>query len=481
MSMKGITAADLIRAAGGRLLTGDEKTELRHISLDSRSMEGDDLFVPIVGEKVDAHNFICQALGNGAAAVITSEHHNMDDVGEAMEKQCHGDETLRKKAESAVWIQVEDTRRALQDFGSCCRSRLSIPLVGITGSVGKTTTREMIAAALQTGFSVYKTPGNSNSQVGVPITIAQIPASAGIGVIELGMSDPGEMTKIARIARVNCAVITNIGVTHIEQLGSRENILKEKLHIQDGMDPDGFLLLNGDDQMLRDVVTDQGRRKLLYGMSPNCQYRGEGLHLENGYPVFTAVHGQERVTVRLKVMGSHMASNALAALAVAGEYGIPLEKAARGLEEFEGYRGRQQVFEWEGVTVIDDSYNASPVSMKAGLEVLCSMTGKDRRIAVLADMKELGPEAPAFHREIGACLREHPVDALVVLGDLAAEIGREAKLGEPEFSGSVTYCESLEQVETWLDHNLRAGDCVLLKGSNSMGLSRVVGHLKEGR
>ena len=478
--MDGFTCRDLVLATGGTLLMGKEDTPIRHISLDSRKMEGDDLFVPIIGENVDAHKFLCQAIGNGAAAVFTSRHRQPEEVRAAILKQCGDDISRMEAAMSAAWIGVEDTKRALQDFGIYCRSRQKLPLVGITGSVGKTTTREMIASALSAGFTVYKTPGNSNSQVGVPITIAAIPKQARIGVIELGMSEPREMTKIARIARVDCAVMTNIGVAHIEQLGSQDNILKEKLHIQDGMAEDGSLILNGDDRLLKSVIPMGNRRKILYGLAEDCQYRGEDLHFVNGYPVFTAVHGNERVTVRLRVMGSHMVSNALAALAVAHEYGIPMEAAAAKLEEFEGFKGRQQIFTLKGgITVIDDSYNASPVSMKAGLEVLGSMEpeGTGRRIAVLADMKELGPDAPRFHREIGEYIAVHPVDQVVLLGGLAAEIGH--GLCASSSPVPVVFCEELEQVGQWLNGNLKQGDCVLFKGSNSMKLSQAVRHLEE--
>ena len=376
--MTGITVKELLEATGGNLLLGQEDQHAGHISLDSRKMEGDDLFVPIVGERVDAHLFLCQAIASGAAAVFTSEHHRWEDVKASVRQQCGGNREQEKKALGAAWIEVPDTKKALQDLGSFCRKRLTLPLVGITGSVGKTTTREMIAEALSAGFLVYKTPGNSNSQVGVPITIAEIPQSAEIGVIELGMSEPGEMERISRVARVDCAVITNIGVAHIEQLGSQEHILEEKLHIQDGMPAEGILFLNGDDPLLASVVPKEGRKRVLYGLGRDCDYRAEDLHLEEGYPVFTAVHGDRSVRVRLQVMGSHMVSNAMAALAVADTYGLSMEKAALALGQFKGYKGRQQIFQWGGVTVIDDSYNASPVSMKAGLEVLASVKGEGR-------------------------------------------------------------------------------------------------------
>ena len=477
--MTGITVKELLEATGGNLLLGQEDQHAGHISLDSRKMEGDDLFVPIVGERVDAHLFLCQAIASGAAAVFTSEHHRWEDVKASVRQQCGGNREQEKKALGAAWIEVPDTKKALQDLGSFCRKRLTLPLVGITGSVGKTTTREMIAEALSAGFLVYKTPGNSNSQVGVPITIAEIPQSAEIGVIELGMSEPGEMERISRVARVDCAVITNIGVAHIEQLGSQEHILEEKLHIQDGMPAEGILFLNGDDPLLASVVPKEGRKRVLYGLGRDCDYRAEDLHLEEGYPVFTAVHGDRSVRVRLQVMGSHMVSNAMAALAVADTYGLSMEKAALALGQFKGYKGRQQIFQWGGVTVIDDSYNASPVSMKAGLEVLASVKGEGRRIAVLADMKELGLEAVRVHEEIGAYIGEHPLDMVLLLGELASCIGS----GMDAARAVTPYIEMdrLAQVEEWLDEHIREGDCILFKGSNSMKLSEAVRHLKEAR
>ncbi len=472
-----ITVRELVLACGGSLRGGDPGQRIRHISLDSRHMEGDDLFVPVVGEKVDAHDYICQAIGNGAAAVFTSRHKNWQEAAADIERQCPGRPERREKALSAAWIYVEHTKGGLQAYGTYCRERNPIPLVGVTGSVGKTTTREMVAAALSAGFEVYKTPGNSNSQVGVPITIAQIPKEAQIGVIELGMSEPGEIQNIARVAQVNVAVITNIGIAHIEQLGSKEAICREKLDIQQGMAEDGLLLLNGDDPMLRKADLQPGRRVMYYGLSEGCHYRGTDLSLEDGYPVFTVVHGTESVRVRLHVMGSHMVLNAIAAIAAAAEYKIPMEAAARALEQFEGYKGRQQISHINGLTLIDDSYNASPASMKGGLEVLCSMPVLGRRVAVLADMKELGKDTVSFHREIGDYIAEHPFDFLLLYGELASCIG--GRLDERRASTPYQCVKSLEEAGEWLKNELHPGDCVLLKGSNSMKLSRLAAFLRE--
>ncbi len=452
-----MTAGEIAAAAGGRILAGDGEKKVGRIVLDSRKAGEGDLFVPIVGEKVDAHRFLKQVCEAGAAAVFTSEHKEEDLAGEP--------------ADGTAWIQVDDTRDGLQRLGAWCRSQRAIPVVGVTGSVGKTTTREMIAAALEAGFQVYKTPGNSNSQVGVPITMWDIAPEDEIAVIELGMSEPGELTKIAKVARPTMAVITNIGIAHIEQLGSRENILKEKLTIQDGMEAGGILLLNGDDDLLSRTTAREGISTVYYGTGENCQYRAEEVSMEDGRAVFTAVHGDKRVPVRLQVPGRHNVLNAIAALAVAEESGLPMEESAVTLERFHGFKHRQQIFEKDGVTVVDDTYNASPVSMKAGLDVLETVGGRKRRIAVLADMKELGENTKAFHYEVGAYMKDHPVDLLFTLGDLAREIARGARenggAGQiEEFSGKGELAGRLRQV-------LRPGDCVLFKGSNSMGLAEL--------
>ena len=456
--MENMTVNDIVEATGGRLLCGDGATPIAHLSIDSRTMKGQDLFVPLIGERVDAHGFIGQAFAAGAVAALTSEHDAADD-------------------EKHPWIQVEDTKKALQDIGRCYRRRLALPLVGITGSVGKTTTREMIAAALSGRYRVYKTPGNSNSQVGVPISLSEITGGDEIGVLELGMSMPGELTVIARIAKVDMAVITNVGVTHIEQLGSRENIYREKLTIQDGLKDGGILFLNGDDDLLKNTSAKAGCRTVYYGTGENSDYRAEDIRTEDGYPVFTANCRGERIFVHLRIMGRHNVLNAMAALAVADANGVPLEAAVRKLEEFTGYKSRQQVYVRDGITIIDDTYNASPVSMRAGLEVLESLGASGRRIAVLADMKELGEDAPAFHRQVGAWLKEHPVHVLFTLGELAAQIADGAKAAGMQAEYRHFAAQERDALYRALACVLQSGDFVFLKGSNSMKLGEVAARL----
>lgn len=464
--MENIKVSDIVKAAGGRLLCGNPDQPLEHICIDSRQLRGNDLFVPLMGEKNDAHRFIPQVMEQGAAASLTSRH---DAAPEGLK---------------GALIRVEDTKKALQAVGSFLRMRLSIPLVGITGSVGKTTTREMVAAALSAGYRVFKTPANYNSQVGVPITLSEIAAGDEIGVLELGMSEPGEMEVIARIAAVDMAVITNVGVAHIENLGSRANILKEKLHIQDSMKAGGSLLLNGDNDLLKTVTANEGYKTVYYGTGENCGYRAVDIRLEEGKPVFTMVCEKGRIPVRLQVLGEHNILNALAALAVADHYQVSLEAAAEKLFEFSGFENRQQVYQADGVTIIDDTYNASPDSMRAGIQVLSSFTDSRRRVAVLADMKELGEDEVRFHREIGDFLQTKPVELLVTYGTLAKEIALAASKGKGAQGMDVVSFSSDEKdaMTVYLEKNIQAGDAVLFKGSNSMRLFETAAHfIKTGQ
>lgn len=457
--MEHVFVRDLVEATGGKLLCGDPEASVARIKLDSRQVESGDLFVPIIGERVDGHKFIPQVLDLGAAAVLTSEH---DEVPEECSK--------------GAWIRVEDTKAALQDIGRYLRARLSLPLVGVTGSVGKTTTREMIAAALSAKYRVYKTPGNSNSQVGVPITISEISEQDEIGVIELGMSEPGELTVIAKIAKIDMAVITNIGITHIEQLGSRENIYKEKMTIQDGLREDGVLILNGDDDMLCSTKGKSGVKTVYYGIGSNCDFRAENINLNDGPATFTAVHGEDRQEVVLGVMGMHNVMNALAAIAVCHENGMTMEEAAQGLKTFHGFKGRQQIHAGARYTILDDSYNASPASMKASLDVFKTLKPDSRHVAVLADMKELGDKVMEYHHEVGVHTAGTGVNFVITLGEachaLAEGVRSVSDIPVVEFTDK-------EEMVSYLEANLADGDCVLFKGSNSMGLSAVAAHFIE--
>lgn len=451
--MEKITVLDIAEAAGGRLLCGRPDTPVRNISIDSRKMKGEDLFVPIIGAKVDAHRFIEGAFSAGAAATFTSEHETKED--------------------SRPYIYVEDTVKALQALGAAYRKRLRMPVIGITGSVGKTTTREMVTAALSAGRKVTGTSGNSNGQLGVPISICEADLAAEAAVFEMGMSEPGEMPKIAAVARPDLAVVTNIGVSHIENLGSREGICREKMHITDGFGPENTAVLNGEEPLLTAFRGKTVFRTVYYGTGPDNDYRAEDVRVENGRTCFTVKTPKEMISLSLGVPGLHNVMNALAALAVADVLGVPLALAAGKLSEFSGFARRLQIVDRNGLTLIDDSYNASPESMRAALQVLSTTETAGRRGAVLADMLELGPDSPKFHGQVGEFAAGCPVDQYFLIGAQIRFLGEALeKAGKPVlyFTDNVTAAAA---VKDWA----KPGDTVLFKGSNGMKLGEVLKEL----
>ena len=480
--MQHMTAGKIAEAVGGRILLGDPETPIIDICTDSRLPKGGELYVPILGERVDGHRFIEGALKKGAVATFTSQHDAVEELPESVRSE---------ELTNTVWIRVDDTRGALQMLGKYCRSCLEIPFVGVTGSVGKTSTRTMIATALAAGFHTFQTAGNANSQVGVPITLSRITDDYEAAVIELGMSEPGEMARIGAIAGLNVAVMTNIGISHIEQLGSQANILREKLHITDGLADDGWMILNGDDAYLcpehnhnEDGVSVEKipelaacvekYKTLYYGLKSHNDYRAEDIRVKEGKTLFTLHCAKGQYPVVLPVIGLHHVQNALAALACADVLGMPLEDAAAALIHFGGVAHRLEwiTFPAMGITVIDDSYNASPDSMRAAITALQMAQTQGRKVAVLADMFELGEETLRHHYGVGQALGSSDADLLLTVGPLSVEIARGAAGKNPNLQ--IVSVEDRFQAAQWLEENYRQGDLILFKGSNGMKLFEIV-------
>ena len=452
--MREYSVRQIIEATKGKLLCGDENTLIKDVVIDSRKAHPEALFVPIIGEKNDAHQFLPSVAEAGCKVSLVSKKEVS--ISEGM-----------------TYILVEDTLKALQDIAYAYRREyIHIPLVGITGSVGKTTTREMVAAALSGGYQVFKTPANFNSQIGVPLTLFSIPEDAQIGVIEMGISEPGEMTKISRLVAPDSAVMTNIGVAHIEQLGSRGNICAEKYHICDYMNPEGTLFLNADDDLLSKIKSE---RKIVYFGKNQVS----NISMENGLAKFVAKIDQKEVNVELSVYGKHQIGNALAALSVANCYGVDLVAAAEKLKEFHGFSHRQQIFRKNALTIIDDTYNASPVSMNGAVDILEDIVPAvgGRKIAVLADMKELGEDAEKMHYECGEYLGKKNIHILVHVGELSKEIERGFLHIQPK--GEVYGFLDREKMDQFLRNFIRSKDVLLFKGSNSMHLSKSIEELLQ--
>ncbi len=452
--MVGIRVRDIVKACGGRLLCGNAQVEIKDICINSKEIKEGDLFVPIIGEKVDAHRFIESALEIGAAT-LTSRHSGV---------------VIADKP----YIQVNDTEKALQDIGAYVRSKFNMPFIGVTGSVGKTTTREMISAALSGSFNVYQTAGNFNSQIGVPITLSRITEDAEVSVLEMGMSEEGQMDILSKLVKPDICVVTVIGVAHIEYLKTKENIRKEKLAITNSMNEDGVLFLNGDDKMLAELKGTNSVNTFYYGTEDWCDYRAENIYMENYKYVYDYVHGDKRVTVRLNALGRHNVGNSLVGMAIADYMGCDLEQAAKKFENFQGLR-QKLINIPDKYTIIDDTYNASPDSMKASINVLSELETSGKKVAVLGDMFELGDKSEEYHYEIGKFLADKNIDELVAVGELSTHI-----IKGLEDSGADMKHYSFKdngEVSLYLMSTLGPDDIALIKASNGMKLIEVVENL----
>ena len=423
---------DILRITNGELIFNSNvvseediiQYEIKDIQFDSRKVTDNSLFVAIPGETVDPHKFIGNVAENTKAVIVEK------DIEEIL-KLCG----LNEVPHDVAIIKVNNSLDALQAIGAYYRDYYQGTVIGVTGSVGKTTTREMITETIRSNIDTFSTTGNMNSQIGVPVTISKIfdiPSKA--AVIEMGISEPGGMDRLAKIVRPNIAVVTIIGQAHIEFLGSKEGIRKEKLRITSQMDESGVLFLNADDPLLFDIKDQTGVKTFTYGTNPEADYVAEDIVYGTDFNTYTFKHGDKKVNVKLSMLGKHNILNSLVAMAVCDYMGLNLEKAAKSLESFQGLR-QKTVKSDKGFTIIDDSYNASPDSMKAALNVLRDYRTTGRKIAVLGDMFELGPDSPEFHKEVGeyaASLKSEDgksvLDELITIGENSLEIHKAALL-----------------------------------------------------
>ncbi len=440
-----MTVAEIAALCGGRL-SGDGSAVVTAFYTDSRETEPGKMFVPIRGEKTDAHRFIPQVFAAGAAATFS--------------------ETLLEDPAGPV-VYVQDSRAALQKVAEHYRERFAIPVIGITGSVGKTTTKEMVALAVSAGLRTMKTAGNANSQIGLPMTVLRMAPEDEAAVVEMGVSMPGEMARIARVAKPTIAVMTNIGVSHIEFMKTRENILAEKFQIADYLPAGGAVFVNGDDDLLGALKSTPEKKIVRFGLGENCDWRAVDLDADAYGTRFTCVHDGRKIPVYVPVAGEHNVRNALAALAVADAVGVPEEKAVRAIAQYTPPAMRQQIRAVGGITLIDDTYNASPDSMRAALKILADLKAAGKKYAVLADMLELGDYAEQGHRETGAFAAQCGVDCVVGVGPLA-------KFIVEGFGPAGIWFATNAQAVAFLKARLHDGDAVLCKGSRSMHTDEII-------
>ena len=454
--MRNMTLKEIAVACGG-IYYGDEESyykEVTSVTIDSRKIEKDCLFIAIRGARVDGHMFIPQSIHDGALCAISEK---------------------RIESASYPYIMVNSCVQALKDIAEHYRRSLHIKVVGISGSVGKTSTKEMIASVLGQKYSVLKTEGNFNNEIGLPLTIFNLREEHEIAVLEMGISDFGEMERLAKMARPDICVITNIGCAHLEQLRSREGILKAKTEMFLYMNPEGNIILNGDDDMLSTVTPANRIDPIFFGLDPGCRYYAE--HIENkGLKGTSALFctPDSEFYAHISIPGAHMVYNALAAIAVGRVLGMNDEEIKRGIEALVPLAGRNNLIETEHLTLIDDCYNANPASMKASLDVLTKASG--RTAAILGDMFELGPKELEMHAEVGAYAAEAGINVLICIGELAGEYARGAAAKETgmEIYHFQTKAEFLEKV----DSIIKDQDTILIKASHGMEFPELVEALK---
>ncbi|MCI5650138.1 MAG: UDP-N-acetylmuramoyl-tripeptide--D-alanyl-D-alanine ligase [Fusicatenibacter sp.] len=456
--MKNMTLEQIAAACGGRYCGPKEKRncEVSEIVTDSRKAGEGCLFVAIPGARVDGHDFIPGVVKAGALAVISEK-----DLGET----------------DFPYIQVASSLKAVKDMAEYYLEQLGIPVIGITGSVGKTSTKETIASVLAQKYRVLKTEGNFNNELGLPLTVFRLREEHQIAVLEMGISDFGEMHRLARIARPDTAVITNIGWCHLENLKTRDGILQAKTEIFDYLKEDGHILLNGDDDKLSTVGEVKGITPIRFGLNAKNEYYADEIQSQGFLGISCRIHTPEGTfSALVPIPGRHMVYNALAATAVGCVYGLTLEQIRRGIESLKAVNGRFHIIETGRYTVIDDCYNANPVSMKASLDVLGE--GSGRKVAVLGDMGELGEDEAKLHAEVGTHAAGCGIDALYLAGPLCAHLAKAAQTANPALE--VRHFGSREELQEALGGLLQEGDNVLVKASHFMQFEKIVAALTEG-
>ena len=450
--MSPLSILQIAELAGAKLEEGDGKISIERISTDSRTIKKGELFVALRGENFDGHKFIEATAKAGA-------------VGAIVDLQWTG----KAPAKFAI-IRAEDTLLAYQNLAANYRKALSIRVLAITGSNGKTSTKDFAASVLGRKFRVTKTQGNFNNHVGLPRTILEATSNDEVAVWEIGMNHPGEVAPLAKIAAPNAAIITNIGVAHIEFMGTREAIAKEKGALAEAVAAEGVVVLNADDPFSKGIA-ERTRAHVIFAGTKEGTVRAIDIQQSADGSEFTIIEGAHRCRAQLPVPGLHMVQNALLAVAAGRAFGLSLEEAAAGLASAPLTKARLQIKEINGVQFLDDSYNANPDSMKAALQTLVELDTDGKKIAVLGEMRELGKESERGHEEVGEAAAAFGIDHLIGIGEMGAIISRAAERAGLEKS---TVVGSTSEAAELLLEITAPGDLVLIKGSRLARMEDVI-------
>lgn len=455
------TTTQILAATRGRLVAGEPDMRFAGIGIDSRSIAPDDLFVAITGPVHDGHRFVADVLDRGVRGVVGAE------------AQVSHLPVSRMVADQMMCVAVDDTTRALGELARFNRRRAGLKVLAITGSNGKTSTRMLAEGVLSGKYTTLGTRGNNNNHIGLPLTLFRLSPDHGAAVLELGMNHAGEIARLGRICEPDVGVITNVGLAHLEGLGSIENVALAKAELLHSIRPGGTAVLNADDPRVAALAEDLECRVVTFGTSPGATVRADDIHRTDAGLGFELTTPSGRVSVTLATPVRAMVSNALAAAAAGEVLGVPLARIRAGLESFSPLAGRMGIRRpGRDIDLVDDTYNANPASMAAAIETLTDMRGGRRTLAVLGDMLELGEQSAALHRNVGRIAGDAHMDRLYVTGAFAtavAEGARDRQMAEKDI------CRGTKPaIIDRLIRELRPGDLILVKGSRGMAMEEVV-------
>lgn len=456
-TMKHMTPAFMAEVTGGKLFAPEaiKDCEITAVTTDSRQVEEGGLFIPLKGARFDGHDYIPQVMEKGARLVLTER-----------------EDTTRQYP----CIYVESTEKALRRLAKAYLDIMAVPVIAITGSVGKTSTKEMIASVLSQKYRTLKTLGNFNNELGLPLTIFRLRDGDEAAVLEMGISHFGDMTVLAEIANPDISIITNIGTCHLENLIDRDGVFRAKTEVFDYLRDGGRVILNGDDDKLLAVAAVKGKAPIFFGLGKNHEYYADAITSRGLRGISCRIHTPDsEFSVAIPVPGEHSVYNALAGCAVGRLMKLTDEEIRQGIESVESLAGRFHIIEKNGLTIIDDCYNANPMSMKASLNVLYQAEG--RRVAILGDMAELGHDEEDLHRSVGRHMVDKTPEVLLTAGPLTEKMAEEVK--NADVTCDIISYPNTEALALDVKNHIKKGDTILVKASHCMNFDKITQALSD--
>lgn len=445
---------EIVKATKGALLKEANVKEIKAVSTDTRKIEEGTMFIALKGENFNGNNYVLEAFNKGAKIAIVDE------------VKCD----LNELKEDVALIKVQNTGRALMDLAKFYREKLGLKVVGITGSAGKTSTKDLVAAVLSDKYKVFKTKGNFNNEIGLPLMILELDSTYDVAILEMGMRGLGQIKELAEIASPDLGIITNIGISHIEILKTRENILKAKMEIATFFDKNNTLVVCGNDDFLGSLP--EAEYKIVKtGVGENFEIGAKNIALEELSSKFTVYDGEKEEEFSLDMPGEHNISNLMLGIAIAKELGVSFEEMKRGLNNIEATSMRLELIKKDGFSILNDCYNSSPVAVKSAIDVMKNIEGK-RRIAVLGTMRELGHKSEEAHEEIGKYAKENGIEKVLCFGDFSENI-------KEGYGEGCTVYENKEELIKDLLNIICEGDIILVKASRSLKFEEITKALLE--